>query len=127
MKPQDDNIILEKTFAFAVRIVNVYKYLTINSTNKEYVLSKQLLRSGTSIGANTEEAIGGISTADFVNKLSIAYKEARESKYWIRLLQKTGYLSEQEAKSLLNDLEDISNIIAKIQITTKNNNQKNNS
>ena len=124
MKPEYNNVILEKTFAFAIRIVNLYKYLTIKATNKEFVLSKQLLRSGTSIGANTEEAIGAISTADFVNKLAIAYKEARETKYWIRLLQRTDYLSEQEAKSILTDLDDISNIIAKIQITTKNNQKK---
>ena len=119
MKSAEDNIILEKTFAFAVRIVNVYKYLTTTATNKEYVLSKQLLRSGTSIGANTEEAIGAPSTADFINKLSIAYKEARESRYWIRLLEKTEYLSPKEASSLLTDLEDIKSILAKIQITTK--------
>jgi len=98
----------------------LYKYLTIKAPNKEFVLSKQLLRSGTSIGANVEEAIGAISTADFVNKLAIAYKEARETKYWIRLLQRTDYLSEQEAKSILTDVDDISNIIARIQITTKN-------
>ncbi|MBR6018504.1 MAG: four helix bundle protein [Paludibacteraceae bacterium] len=119
MKMDGDNIILDKTFAFAVRIVNLYKYLTIKSDNKEYVLSKQLLRSGTSIGANTEEAIGAASTADFVNKLSIAYKEARETKYWIRLLHKTEYLSEFEANSILTDLDDICNILAKIQITTR--------
>ena len=127
MKSEDGNIILNKTFAFAIRIVNLYKYLTISATNKEYVISKQLLRSGTSIGANTEEAIGASSAADFVNKLSIAYKEARETKYWIRLLRETEFLSEQEALSILTDLEDISNIIAKIQITTKNNRSRNNS
>ncbi len=126
MKPEDSNIILDKTFAFAVRIVNLYKYLTISASQKEFVISKKLLRSGTSIGANAEEAIGGISAADFINKLSIAYKEARETNYWIRLLQKTGYLSELETQSLLTDLDDISNILAKIQITTKNNIQKKN-
>ena len=127
MKSKDGNIILDKTFAFAIRIVNLYKYLTISATNKEYVISKQLLRSGTSIGANTEEAIGAASSADFINKLSIAYKEARETKYWIRLLRETGYLLESEAQSILTDLEDISNIIAKIQITTKSNQLRNNS
>ena len=70
MKSAEENIIQEKTFDFAVRIVKLYKYLTTTATNEEYTLSKQLLRSGTSIGANTEEAIGATSTADFINKLS---------------------------------------------------------
>ena len=124
MKTDDTNIIVEKTFALAVRIIKLYKYLTTRDTNKEFIISKQLLRSGTSIGANTEEAIGGASTADFVNKLSIAYKEARETKYWLRLLRETEYISESEAQSILTDVEDICNILAKIQITTKNNQQK---
>ena len=119
MKSQENNIILEKTFSFAVRIVNLYKYLTTKETNKEFILSKQLLRSGTSIGANTEEAIGAASPADFLNKLTIAYKEARESKYWIRLLYKTDYLSEEETNSLITDIDEICNILAKIQISTK--------
>ena len=79
-----DNIIQKKSFAFAVRVVNLYKYLT--TQKKEYVLSKQLLRSGTSVGANVEESIGGQSERDFLSKLSISYKEARESKYWLKLL-----------------------------------------
>lgn len=124
MKSDDNNIIVEKTFAFAVRIIKLYKYLTTRDTNKEFIISKQLLRSGTSIGANTEEAVGGASTADFVNKISIAYKEARETKYWLRLLLEAEYISESEAKSILTDIEDICNILAKIQITTKNNQQK---
>jgi four helix bundle protein len=81
---KSDNIIQHKSFAFAIRIVNLYKYLT--SEKKEFVLSKQLLRSGTSIGANIEESIGGQSEKDFLSKLSIAYKEARESIYWLKLL-----------------------------------------
>ena len=79
-----DNIILEKSFAFAIRIVNVFKYLIYEK--KEFVLSKQLLKSGTSIGANIEESMGGISEADFVFKISISYKEARETAYWINPL-----------------------------------------
>lgn len=122
MSKTADNIIAQKSFAFAVRCVNLYKYLCYNAPNKEFVISKQLLRSGTSIGANIEEAIGAISTPDFVSKLSIAYKEARESSYWIRLLYATDFLSETEYKSLFSDLNDITNIIAKIQITTKKNN-----
>ena len=84
-----DNVIQEKSFAFAIRIVNAYKYLKFEK--QEFVLSKQMLRSGTSIGANVEEAIGGQSKADFISKLSIAYKEARETLYWLRLLNDSGY------------------------------------
>ena len=80
---KENNIIQEKSFSFAIRIVKVYKYLV--SAQNEYVLSKQLLRSGTSIGANIEESIGGQSTADFLSKISISYKEARESIYWIKI------------------------------------------
>jgi len=77
-----ENVLLEKTFAFAIRTVNAYKFLV--EEKKESVMSKQFLRCGTSIGANAEEAVGGQSRPDFVSKLSIAYKEARETKYWIR-------------------------------------------
>ena len=80
-----DNIIQTKSYDFALRIVKLYKHLS--QEKKEFVLSKQLLRSGTSIGANIEEAIGGQSRKDFFAKLTIAYKEARESHYWIRLLK----------------------------------------
>lgn len=112
-----DNVIQYKSFAFAVRIVNLYKYLCSNK--KEMVLSKQLLRSGTSVGANIEEAIGGQSERDFFAKLTIAYKEARETRYWIKLLKETLYLSEQEADSLLSDIEEICKIIGTIQKTIK--------
>ena len=115
-----DNFIQQKSFAFAVRVVNLYKYLTVEK--KEFVLSKQLLRSGTSIGANVEESIGGQSDRDFLSKLSIAYKEARESMYWLKLLQATNYLTNEEANSLLNDVEEICKILGKIQITIKKRN-----
>ena len=115
-----ENIVQQKSFAFAIRIVNVYKYLI--SEKKEFVLSKQLLRSGTSIGANIEESIGGQSDKDFLSKISIAYKESRETIYWLKLLQATNYLSQQESESLLNDAEEICRIIGKIQITMKNRN-----
>ena len=97
-----DNIVLAKSFDFAVRIVNLYKHLC-NDKN-EYVLSKQLLRSGTSIGANTNEAQAAQSKNDFIAKMAIASKEARESKYWIELLIKTNYLEahNKHTKSLLN-------------------------
>lgn len=112
-----ENIIQEKSFSFAVRIVKAYQHL---STQKnEFVLSKQLLKSGTSIGANIEESIGGQSRLDFLSKLSISYKEARETVYWLRLLEATDYLKKDEAESLLNDAEEICRILGKIQITIK--------
>ncbi len=110
---------LDKSFAFAIRVVRAYQFLV--SEKKEFVLSKQFLRCGTSIGANAEEATGGQSKADFISKLSIAYKEARETKYWIRLLQATDYFDEKQAVSLLADVEELLKIIGKIQITSKNN------
>jgi len=110
------NLIQEKSFDFAVRIVNVYKFLSFEK--KEFVLSKQVVKCGTSIGANVEEAIGAQSKADFLAKLSISYKEARETKYWIRLLNKTDYLPDNEAESLLSEIEVLKRIIAKIRLTT---------
>jgi four helix bundle protein len=115
-----NNIIQQKSFAFAIRIVNLYKFLT--TEKKEYVLSKQLLRSGTSVGANIEESIGGQSEKDFLSKISIAYKEARESMYWLKLLKATDYLSQEQADSLLKDAEELCKIIGKIQITIKSRN-----
>lgn len=113
-----DNLIQNKSFNFALRIIKVYSYL---KQQHEFILSKQLLRSGTSIGANIEEAIGAQSKTDFVSKLSIAYKEARESNYWIKLLEKSNYLTSKEALSLTNDVTEILKIIGKIQKTLKNN------
>lgn len=98
-----DNIITDKSYAFAIRIVKLYKYLC--EEKKEFILSKQLLRSGTSIGANIEEAIGGQSEKDFYSKLTIAYKETRETHYWIRLLTDTEYLTKEQSYSILNDLK----------------------
>ena len=104
-----NNVLQEKTYAFAIRIVRASQYLTVEK--KEYVLSKQLLRSGTSIGANTEEAIGGQSDKDFYAKLNIVYKEARETFYWIKLLRDTCYFEENQAFSLLKDCEEILKIV----------------
>ncbi|MCO6498914.1 MAG: four helix bundle protein, partial [Vicingus serpentipes] len=87
-----------------------------------FVLSKQILRSGTSIGANIEESIGGASDKDFLHKLTISYKEARETIYWLKLLHATHYISEKEFNSLHNDAEEICKILAKIQITLKSRN-----
>ncbi len=114
---KSDNVIQQKSFAFAIRIVNAYKYLI--KEKQEFVLSKQMLRSGTSIGANVEESIGGQSKADFISKLSIAYKEARETLYWIKLLAATDYLNKEMSDSLLSDAEEICKIIGKIQISSK--------
>ena len=112
------NILQEKAFAFAVRIVKLYKFLC--EEQKEYILSKQILRSGTSIGANIEEGIAGQSDKDFLSKLSISYKEARETVYWIRLLFATDYLTKEQADSLISDAEELCKILSKIIITTKN-------
>ncbi len=108
----NENVILSKSYAFAVRIVKMYQHLATNK--KEYVLSKQVLRSGTSIGANVEEAIGGISKADFRAKMSIAYKEARETDYWLRLLKDTDYLTIEAFESLSTDLAELLKILYSI-------------
>ncbi|MCF3571420.1 four helix bundle protein [Planktothrix agardhii 1803] len=88
-----------------VQLVRLYQYLS--ESKKEYILSKQVLRSGTSIGANVEEALGGQSKADFIAKLPIAYKEARETSYWLRLLKDTDYLTEKEFESIHADAEEL--------------------
>ena len=116
---KNDNIIQLKSFAFSIRIVNAYKFL--KNEKQEFVLSKQLLRSGTSIGANIEEAIGWQSDKDFLSKISISYKEARETVYWIKLLTATDYLNKEMSESLLMDAEEICKIIGKIQVSLKNN------
>jgi four helix bundle protein len=114
---KENSILQQKSYAFAVRIVKATQYLT--SEKKEYVLSKQLLRSGTSIGANTEEALGGQSDKDFYAKLNIVYKEARETSFWIRLLKDTSYFEETHAMSLQNDCEEILKIVGSIIKTMK--------
>ncbi|MBE9468679.1 MAG: four helix bundle protein [Bacteroidetes bacterium] len=108
----EENIILTKTYNFALRIINLYKYLC--DEKKEYTLSKQILRSGTSIGANSEEASGSISKKEFRAKYSISYKEARETHYWIRLLKDSEYIEAKLANSLLNDVEEILKILGAI-------------
>ena len=107
-----DNIILSKSFNFAVRIVNLYKYLC--NDKKEFILSKQLLRSGTSIGANVKEAINAQSRSDFLSKMNISLKEAGEAEYWIELLMATEYLNEKEENSILNDCVEIKKILHSI-------------
>lgn len=114
---KSENIVQTKSYAFAVRIVRLYQHLS--AKKKEFVLSKQVLRSGTSIGANVEEAIGGQSRADFISKLGIAYKEARETSYWLRLLKDTDYLTEAEFHSIHADAEELCRIIGSIRKSTK--------
>ncbi|MBL7128293.1 MAG: four helix bundle protein [Ignavibacteria bacterium] len=112
-----DNMLKTKSYEFALRIIKLYEHL--KEKNVDYVLAKQVLRSGTSIGANVEEALGGQSKKDFSAKLYIAYKEARETNYWIRILKDSNYLELKLANSLIKDCEEIQKIIAKIQLTLK--------
>lgn len=114
-----ENIIQVKSYDFALKIVKFVQSIQVDQ--KEYVLSKQLLRSATSIGANVEEAIWGISHADFISKIYIAYKEARETHYWIRLIHDSGYLSDEIFASFLEDNEEILRILWAIIRTWKNN------
>ena len=106
------NIVSEKSIEFAVRIVNLYKYLT--QEHKEYVMSKQLLRCGTSIGANVSEAQRGQSKADFRAKMNIALKEANESDYWLRLLFRTNFLDETQFNSLESDIREVISLLTAI-------------
>jgi four helix bundle protein len=117
MNKNKENIIIDKSYSFSLRIIKLYKYLC--DDKKEYVLSKQVLRSGTSIGANVEEAIGGISKKDFLNKMFNAYKEARETNYWIRLLKDAEILESKIAFSLLKDCDIIIKILGKIISTSR--------
>ena len=112
-----NNLIAVKSYSFAIKIVKLCK--AIQDNKKEYTLSKQLLKSGTSIGANIEEAIGGQSKKDFYAKLSISYKEARETKFWLRLLTDTQYITPDESKPLLSDCEELLRIIGAIQSTIR--------
>jgi four helix bundle protein len=115
------SIIKEKSFRFAIRIVKLYKYLI--SEKKEFVLSKQLLRSGTSIGANVRESQNAESKADFIHKLGIAQKETDESLYWLELLRETNYIAEDEFISMKSDASELLKIIRSIIVTTKQNNK----
>ena len=103
-----NNTVEEKSFMFAIRIVNLSKYL---ADKNEYVLSKQILRSGTSIGANVAEAQQAQSTADFISKLTIALKEASETNYWLRLLNATKYITNTEFSSLIADCREIEKLL----------------
>ena len=108
----NENVIIEKSLDFAVRIVNLRKYLT--REHKEYIMSKQLLRCGTSIGANVAEAQRGQSKADFSAKMSIALKEANETEYWLKLLYRTQYLSTEQYESINDDIQELLGILVSI-------------
>jgi four helix bundle protein len=112
-----DNVIQEKSYKFAIRIVRLYKYLV--DKKKEYELSRQIVKCGTSIGANVEEAIGAQSDKDFISKINIAYKEARETHYWLRLLRDTDFLEANHAASMINDCEELLRILGTILKTMK--------
>ncbi len=112
-----ENVVLDKSYDFAVRVVKMYQHLS--GEKKEFVLSKQILRSGTSIGANVEEANGGSSKKDFLAKMKIAYKEARETSYWLRLLKDTNYIEEAVYRSIHNDCEELLKLLYTIIKGTK--------
>ena len=113
----ENNVLEEKSFRFAIRIVNLYKHLC--NEKKEFILSKQLLRSGTSIGANVAEAKQAQSRADFLSKLNIALKETTETKYWLRLMNATEYLSLAEYNSIIEDCVELEKILVSIVKTMK--------
>ena len=110
-------MVYDKALAFAIRIVNLYKFLS--ETEKEYILSKQILRSGTSIGANISESISAESTSDLIHKLAIAQKESDETLYWLMLLSKTGYLTAYQYTSMHQDGMEIKRMLVSIILTTK--------
>lgn len=109
---KEQNVIVDKSKAFALRIIKLYKYLI--SEKKEYVLSKQVLRSGTSIGANVKEAIRGQSKADFYAKMNIALKEASETEYWLELLGESGYIENVHFDSIYSDCKELLKILTSI-------------
>lgn len=112
-----NNIIVDKSFSYAKRIVKIYNQLL---ERKEYIMSKQLMRSGTSIGANVFEAQDAQSRNDFIAKLNIALKETSETKYWLKLLYETGYMQNDEFESLFNDCCEIHRILSSIILSSKN-------
>lgn len=116
---KEQNLIQEKSYRFALRIAKLAQLL--GEEKREFVLSKQVLKSGTSIGANVEEALGAQTKKDFFCKMSIAYKEARETHYWLRLLIDLGLVDSKQGESLREDCRSIERILSKIKITTRKN------
>jgi len=115
--PKTESIIAKKAYSFALEIIVLYKQLV--SDKKEFVLSKQILRSGTSIGANVNEALSAQSKRDFVHKLSISLKEARETTYWLNLLKDSNYISQESFTNLNNKCNEVTKILSSIILTTK--------
>lgn len=114
---KEGNIVRDKSYAFAIRIVKLSKYLI--EEKKEYIYSKQIGRSGTSIGANVEEALGGQTDREFYSKLTISYKEARETHFWIRLLRDTDYIETKLVESLLTDCDELLRLLGSITKTLR--------
>lgn len=121
MNDRTENVLLTKSFAFAVRIVNLYKYL--KTEKQEFTLSKQLLRSGTAVGALIREAQNAESRADFIHKLAVAQKECDESIYWLELLKETGYINEKEFESIQKEAIEVLKITRSSILTVKQKNK----
>jgi len=119
MRNKEDNVVVQKSYAFSLRIVKLYKYLCNKEGN--YIVGKQLLRSGTSIGANIREALRAQTTPDFQTKLNISLKEASETEYWIELLRDADYITIEQADSLLADCVELLKILTTIIKTSKAN------
>ncbi len=119
MKNPEENIVLQKTKAFALRCIKLYKYMV--DEKREFVISKQVLRSGTSIGANVKEALRGQSRADFASKMNIALKEASETEYWLELLTESEYLTESQGLDILANCQEIIKLLTSIVKTTYTN------
>ena len=119
MKNADENTVLQKSKSFALRCIKLYRYMVDNK--REFVMSKQLLRSGTSIGANVKEALRGQSRADFASKMNIALKEASESEYWIELLSESDYLTKEQGADILGDCQELIRLLTSIVKTTYTN------
>ena len=116
MKQDTENTIVVKSKNFAIRCINLYKFLS--ETKREFVLSKQILKSGTSIGANVKEAVRGQTKADFGAKMNIALKEANETEYWLELLFETEYIDKNQYDSLMSDCKEILRLLTSIVNTT---------
>ena len=116
---KESNAVKDKSVKFAIRIIEMYKYL--NGKKQEQVISKQLLRSGTSIGANVSEGVYAQSRSDFISKMSIALKEAAETEYWLELLIKTGYITEEQHNSMNEDCRELIKLLVSIVKNTKSN------
>lgn len=112
-----ENILYEKSFKFSINVINLYKYITENK--KEYIISKQMLRSGTGIGANVKEGIVAQSKKDFLAKMYISLKEASETEYWLELLRRTNYIDDEMFHSIFNDCKEINRILYATVRTTK--------